>query len=85
MLPPSTVGMGELNVVMNGVEFRTRHNDYRLNMPVSNKTYNAYEPIPFPDVPPEVLAKATVAEQVEEMKLWFKGERGLVVVSAVWS
>ena len=28
-----TVGMGEFAVVLNGVEFRTRHNDYRLFMP----------------------------------------------------
>ena len=28
-----TVGMGEVTVVLNGVEFRTRHNDYRLYMP----------------------------------------------------
>ena len=25
-----TVGMGEFVAVLNGVEFRTRHNDYRL-------------------------------------------------------
>ncbi len=28
-----TVGMGEFTAVLNGVEFRTRHNDYRLYMP----------------------------------------------------
>ncbi len=28
-----TVGMGEFVGVLNGVEFRTRHNDYRLYMP----------------------------------------------------
>ncbi|KAH3866832.1 hypothetical protein DPMN_029955, partial [Dreissena polymorpha] len=67
-----TIGMGELNVVMNGVEFRTRHNDYRLAMPASHPGYNAQVDIPFPEVPPAVLSKATVPEQVEEMKLWFK-------------
>ncbi|XP_052820683.1 uncharacterized protein LOC128246493 [Mya arenaria] len=67
-----TVGMGELNVVLNGVEFRTRHNDYRLYMPTTDRTYNGRREIPFPDVPPAVLAKLTVAEQVEEMKEWFK-------------
>ena len=25
-----TVGMGELEVVLNGVDFRTRHNDYKM-------------------------------------------------------
>ncbi|XP_052257663.1 uncharacterized protein LOC127862540 [Dreissena polymorpha] len=67
-----TIGMGELNAVINGVEFRTRHNDYRLAMPASNNTYNAQVDIPFPEVPPPVLSKATVEEQIAEMKLWFK-------------
>ncbi|KAH3869583.1 hypothetical protein DPMN_032752, partial [Dreissena polymorpha] len=67
-----TIGLGEMNVVMNGVEFRTRHNDYLLAMPASHPGYNAQVDIPFPEVPPAVLHKATVPEQVEEMKLWFK-------------
>ncbi|XP_060577653.1 uncharacterized protein LOC132734817 [Ruditapes philippinarum] len=69
-----TVGMGELNFVLNGVEFRTRHNDYRLRMPVKNDTtYNKVVDIPYPDVPPQVLAKKTIAEQITEMQEWFKG------------
>ena len=71
-----TVGMGEVTAVLNGVEFKTRHNDYRLYMPHrTSKTMNAYERIPFPDVPPEVTNKATVDEQVEEMREWFKAFR----------
>ena len=27
------VGIGEIQAVLNGVEFQTRHNDYNLNMP----------------------------------------------------
>ncbi len=47
--------MGEVIAVLNGVEFRTRHNDFQLNMPHRTSTeYNAYQPIPFPNVPPEV-------------------------------
>ena len=68
-----TVGLGEFIAVLNGVEFRTRHNDYALIM--ANKTskdYHATEPIPFPEVPPEVDNKATVDEQVVEMREWFK-------------
>lgn len=50
-----TVGMGEFIAVLNGVEFRTRHNDYSLSMPSRTSTkYNAVEDIPFPPVPPEV-------------------------------
>lgn len=50
-----TVGMGEISVVMNGVNFRTRHNDYRLNMASRDSTeYSAIDPIDFPDVPPSV-------------------------------
>lgn len=68
-----TVGMGENVVVLNGVEFRTRHNDYRLRKPHQHdKKYHALEDIPFPPVPPEVLAKSNVTEQVAEMKEWFK-------------
>ena len=68
-----TIGMGEFIAVLNGVEFRTRHNDYRLNMPHrTSKEWHSKEPIPFPDVPPEVKGKATVAEQIVEMREWFK-------------
>lgn len=67
-----TVGMGEFIAVMNGVEFRTRHNDYGLRMPHrTSKAYHAVEDIPYPDVPPAVLAKKTVDEQIKEMRLWF--------------
>ena len=68
-----TVGLGEFIAVLNGVEFRTRHNDYALIMPnKTSKDYHATEPIPFPEVPPEVTNKATVDEQVVEMREWFK-------------
>lgn len=68
-----TVGMGEFTAVLNGVEFRTRHNDYRLFMPhTTKKDYHAVEPVPFPDVPPEVTSKGNVDEQIEEMREWFK-------------
>ncbi|RUS88884.1 hypothetical protein EGW08_003323, partial [Elysia chlorotica] len=68
-----TVGMGELNPVMNGVEFRTRHNDYKLRMP-STRTgdFHAYENIPFPEVPPSVKSKATVEDQIQEMREYFR-------------
>ena len=68
-----TIGMGELVAVLNGVEFRTRHNDYKMVMPATDSnTYDETVPIPFPDVPPSVLAKSTVQEQVEEMQQYFK-------------
>ena len=68
-----TVGMGEFIGVLNGVEFRTRHNDYRLYMPHrTSREWHAREPIPFPDVPPEVLAKQNVSDQIKEMREWFK-------------
>ncbi|XP_033732863.1 uncharacterized protein LOC117322199 [Pecten maximus] len=68
-----TVGMGEVIVVMNGVEFRTRHNDYKLKMPSKTSSqYHAIQDIPFPSVPPSVLHKHTVAEQIAEMKEYFK-------------
>lgn len=69
----SLVGMGEVEAVMNGVEFRTRHNDFELRMPSkANQNYHATEKIPFPAVPPSVLSKHTVAEQITEMQNYFK-------------
>ncbi|XP_033736305.1 uncharacterized protein LOC117324510 [Pecten maximus] len=68
-----TVGMGELIAVLNGVEFRTRHNDYKLRMPSRHsKTYNSLEDLPFPDVPISVRNKHTVAEQIKEMREYFR-------------
>ena len=64
-----TIGMGEFAAVLNGVEFRTRHNDYGLRMPstTSNK-YNQKEDVPFPDVPTSVLEKETLDEQVSKFQ-----------------
>ena len=68
-----TAGLGEFTAVLNGVEFRIRHNDFRTFMPSrTNKEYPKTEPIPFPEVPPEVKNKATVDEQIAEMREWFK-------------
>jgi len=68
-----TVGSGEFIAVLNGVEFRTRHNDYKMVMPSKvSKAYQATENIPYPGVPPEVLAKKTLKEQMDELKEWFK-------------
>ena len=67
------VGIGEIQAVLNGVEFQTRHNDYNLNMPSTTSTeYGETEPIPYPDVPPEVLNAGSVANQVAEMQEWFR-------------
>jgi len=71
-----TVGMGELSTVLNGVEFRTRHNDYKLVTPttVTGKNnsiaYNSVRDIEFPPVPPSV--KGTVEQQIAEMREYFK-------------
>ena len=68
-----TVGMGEFIAVLNGVEFRTRHNDYSLVMPHRESgEYHATEEIPFPDVPPEVLNQPTV-------KVGYKEERDSLI------
>ena len=45
-------GLGEFIAVMNGVEFRTRHNDYHMFKPsTENNTYHEVEEIEFPEVP----------------------------------
>ena len=62
--------MGEFVAVLNGVEFRTRHNDYKLVQPQTRDTgtdkiaYNAVKEIPFPEVPPEVTQRSSVDKQV---------------------
>lgn len=67
------LGMGESVVVLNGIEFRTRHNDFEMKMPsTTSSRWKAVENIPFPDVPPEILQITKVREQVQEMKEWFK-------------
>jgi len=68
-----TIGMGEIIAVLNGVEFRTRHNDYKLVMPSTKTTaYNALENVPFPGVPSSVTSKSNVHDQVAEMKEYFR-------------
>jgi len=62
-----------LMVAMNGIEFRTRHNDYKLRMPSPDSSdYGKLEEIPFPKVPNSVLRKQTVDEQIEEMREYFR-------------
>ena len=71
-----TIGLGEFAAVLNGIEFVTRHNDYRLYMPHrTSKDFHAFEPVPFPEVPQAVKDKSTVDEQINEMREWFKAWR----------
>ncbi|XP_035824254.1 uncharacterized protein LOC101861940 [Aplysia californica] len=70
-----TVGLGEFIAVMNGVEFRTRHNDYKLRMPLKRGKYLDTEYIPFPPVPPSVLKQGSVPKQVAEMQEYFRAFR----------
>ena len=67
-----TVGMGEIIAVLNGVEFRTRHNDYALVKPSQTNIYHETEPIKFPDVPKEVTQHTSINDQIREMREWFK-------------
>merc|ERR1719204_1980828 len=68
-----TLGMGEVSVVLNGVEFRTSKNDYTLTTPHSTSTaFGDTEALQYPDVPDAVTNLATVEEQIAEMRLWFK-------------
>ena len=69
-------GLGEFIAVLNGVEFRTRHNDYRLVMPHrTDGGYEAVEDIPYPEVPPAVTALPDAEDQIVEMREWFKAWR----------
>ncbi|KAL8591096.1 hypothetical protein ACOMHN_058749 [Nucella lapillus] len=71
-----TVGLGDFIANLNGVQFRTRHNDYGLKMPSRTETgYHAVEDLPFPEVPPAVLSKASLEDQMTELREWFKAWR----------
>ena len=64
---------GDINVVLNGVEFTTRRLDYEILQPSSNSTeYMETEPISFPDVPEAVSSQETEKLQALEMREWFK-------------
>ncbi|GFO28988.1 hypothetical protein PoB_005549300 [Plakobranchus ocellatus] len=67
------VGLGEMVVIMNGVEFRIHRSDHKLEMP--HRTSSGFldtEPIQRPPVPPSVLSKGTVQAQAEEMAEYFR-------------
>ena len=71
-----TVGMGQFAAVLNGVEFRTRHNDYALKMPsTSSGKYQEMEDIPYPEVPPAVKNMVKIDDQIKEMREWFRAWR----------
>ena len=54
------LGFGEVVVVLNGVEFRTRHNDYHLIKPsTTTRKYHRTEKIAFPEVPQAVSSQCT--------------------------
>jgi len=67
------VGMGEFIAAINGIEFRTRHNDYKLRMPHrTSKEYGKTEDIPFPEVPPSVRNQNTTDDQIKELYNYFE-------------
>ena len=70
------MGIGEIVATLNGVEFRTRHNDYMLYQPSSTSSdLHATEDVPFPEVPEAVTEKETVEDEVIEMREWFRAWR----------
>lgn len=67
------IGLGEFVGVLNGHEFRARHNDFRFNQPSkTTKNYEETEEISHPEVPPSVSSKTTVTEQITEMRKYFE-------------
>jgi len=69
----NTVGLGEFAGIMNGIVFRTRHNDYSLKQPSKTSSkYHQTEDVPRPDVPPSVLKAGDVDAQILEMRQYFK-------------
>jgi hypothetical protein len=71
-----TIGLGEMVVVLNGVEFRTRHNDYPIRMKSLYKhTFGETQSVPLPEVPPDVRNYLQPNKQIAEMREWFKAWR----------
>ncbi|XP_059158289.1 uncharacterized protein LOC131942427 [Physella acuta] len=69
----NTLGMGEVTAVLNGVQFRTSHNDFQLRRPsTTSRTWLETEPIPPPPVPPSVLSLSNVTEAIAEMREYFR-------------
>ena len=68
-----TCGMGEVEAVINGVEFQTRHNDFSLIQPSTESSdWHAKQYIESPGVPPSVTSAGSVEGQVAEMKEYFR-------------
>lgn len=64
-------GKGQTTMVMNGVEFNTRHDDYGLRMPSTRSTkLEETEEVPFPKVPP--LKDGNKDTKIKAMRSWFK-------------
>lgn len=67
------VGIGQIQAVLNGVEFRTRHNDFNIQNPsASSGKYGETEQVSYPEVPPEVSNQNSVDKQIDEMQEWFR-------------
>ncbi|XP_013381893.1 uncharacterized protein LOC106152730 [Lingula anatina] len=68
------IGTTGTSAVINGVEFRIHSQGMALYRP--GQTFKSpRRRLPLPAVPPQVLAKKTIPEQVTEMKEWFKAWR----------
>ena len=67
------IGIEELAVLINGIRFRTKHIDFKLQQPKSNDpTFRAVQDIPPPGVPPNVASNLPIKDQITEMKKCFK-------------
>lgn len=70
------LGSGEMAVVLNGIEFRTRHDDFLVQMRGSRKLgVGKTVDVPLPPVPPEVSKLRSRGAQAKEMVEWFKAWR----------
>lgn len=78
----ATVGLGEFSAILNGIPFKTRHNDYRLFMrtdPVAPnrpgvRMWNQRAKIPFPPVPQQVkdFDQKNLTHAIEIMRKYFR-------------
>lgn len=67
------LGLGQMDFVLKNIRFKTKREPFGLNIPSTRvKDLDAMEKIIFPEVPPEVLEKTNIEDQVQEMREWFK-------------
>lgn len=66
------LGVGHFSAVLNGVDFRSSQQTYRMEQPSYTGGYDATTSVEFPNVPPSIEKLTSVNQQITEMRNWFR-------------